>query len=80
MPQKVGKKVGIHFYNNVLSKIYLPLLVHQCIFSFFTELTSSVLYRLYSFANKQKKTSQTIGMEIEFENLIAHTVKSALYL
>ena len=26
MPQKVGKKVGIHFYDNVLSEINLPLI------------------------------------------------------
>ena len=26
MPQKVGKKVGIHCYENVLSEINLPLL------------------------------------------------------
>ena len=25
MPQKVGKKVGIHFYENVLSEMNLPL-------------------------------------------------------
>ena len=28
MPQKVGKKVGIHFYENVLSEIKLPLKLH----------------------------------------------------
>ena len=27
MPQKVGKKVGIHFYENVLSEINLPLMM-----------------------------------------------------
>ena len=27
MPQKTGKKVGIHFYENVLSEINLPLMV-----------------------------------------------------
>ena len=26
MPKKIGKKVGIHFYENVLSEIDLPLL------------------------------------------------------
>ena len=25
MPQKIGKKVGIHFYENILSEINLPL-------------------------------------------------------
>ena len=25
MPQKVGKKVGIHYYENVLSEMNLPL-------------------------------------------------------
>ena len=27
MPQKAGKKVGIHFYENVLAEMNLPLLV-----------------------------------------------------
>ena len=25
IPQKIGKKVGIHFYENILSEIDLPL-------------------------------------------------------
>ena len=34
IPPKIGKKVGIHFYENILSEVDLPLLkeIYQVIF------------------------------------------------
>ena len=58
IPKKIGKKVGIHFYENILSEKNLPLICwrrrfeHYCLprwhFRHFLEMGCSYCFRIYS--------------------------------
>ena len=60
MPPKIGKKVGIHFYENVLSEIDLPLQKCACCRCQAYRVRNTVLYLPFTFSSA---VSQCRGIE-----------------